>query len=417
MSAAARRPALSIAALLLVACDLPEPFQPTAGPLSTANALASYFPPAEANGGWRSTNDPSRLRTLGVNRDRLASLGRYLTSQPHENYPLNVAGYRSSDKAVIVVKDGWIVGEYYNQSGADRAYYYLSSNGKSISMLLAGNLAQSYPGLSFGTGSKLYDRRWLPEGFPLSDSRKAGITLDQMFRHASGIIPEAEHQIADGSVESNWNWDFAPFTVGKDRDGPQSARLYYSPGRASGYDGSTYSSVAFNHLSLLFRNVTGKEASVYLREAMLDRIGSGKAAYRLTPGMGSTKFATAGNLLLKARDFMRIGYLMLHEGDWNGRRIFAASWLRRFTGSTAYRNIRSNHDCYWGAKYPADLYRTTASGENWVLVVPSLDLLLTYNGRTPRSKRAEIDRVSLERLFAAVTERYVACDGSVVNGG
>ena len=52
-----------------------------------------------------------------------------------------------------------------------------------------------------------------------------------------------------------------------------------------------------------------------------------------------------------------------------------------------------------------------------MLVVPSLDLLLTYNGRTPASRKVEIDRESLERLFDAVTDRYVACDGTVVNGG
>jgi hypothetical protein len=40
-----------------------------------------------------------------------------------------------------------------------------------------------------------------------------------------------------------------------------------------------------------------------------------------------------------------------------------------------------------------------------------------FNGCTPASKREEIDRTSLERLFGAVTERYVACDGTVVNGG
>jgi hypothetical protein len=61
------------------------------------------------------------------------------------------------------------------------------------------------------------------------------------------------------------------------------------------------------------------------------------------------------------------------------------------------------------------MYRTTGSGQNWVLVVPSLDLLLTYNGRTPASRKAEIDRESLKRLFAAVTQRYVTCDGRVVN--
>lgn len=175
--------------------------------------------------------------------------------------------------------------------------------------------------------------------------------------------------------------------------------------------------MAFNHLSLMFRNVTGKESSVYLEQAVLSRIGVGKVAYRITSGMDGTRYATAGNAFLTARDFMRVGYLMLHEGDWNGRRIFAAAWLRRFTGSTAYPNIRTNRDCRWGAKYPADLYRTVGSGQNWVLVVPSLDLLLTFNGRTPKSKAAEVDRVALERLFKAVTERYVACDGTVVNGG
>jgi hypothetical protein len=40
-----------------------------------------------------------------------------------------------------------------------------------------------------------------------------------------------------------------------------------------------------------------------------------------------------------------------------------------------------------------------------------------FNGRTPASKREESDRTSLERRFAAVTQRYVACDGTVVNGG
>jgi hypothetical protein len=49
-------------------------------------------------------------------------------------------------------------------------------------------------------------------------------------------------------------------------------------------------------------------------------------------------------------------------------------------------------------------------------VVPSLGLLLIFNGRTPVSRKPEIDRESLARLFAAVTGPYVACDGTLVNG-
>ena len=415
----AARPGLASAAtLLLLACDPQSPHDPdpVGNSSRTAAALSTYFPPPETNGGWRKSTDAARIRDLGVDRDKLGALGKYLMSLPYQNYSTGVSGFKASYKAAIVVKDGWIVGEYYNQSGADKGLYYTASNGKTFAMLLAGHMAQTYPALDLGPSSKLYDRRWLPDGFPLSDSRKAGITFDHVFRHASGIIPEEEHHIADGAVQAESSWNFEPFTVGKDSQWPQSAKLAYAPGKPSAYDGSAYSSVAFNHLSLVFRKVTGQEASVYLEQAILDRIGVGRTAYKVTSGMGDTKYAAAGNVLMGARDFMRIGYLMLHEGDWSGRRIFPASWLRRFTGSTAYRNIRSNRDCAWGAKYPSDLYRTTGSGSNWVLVVPSLDLLLTFNGRTPSSKRAEVDRVSLERLFAAVTERYVACDGTVVNG-
>jgi CubicO group peptidase (beta-lactamase class C family) len=413
------RPAFSsAAAFLLVGCDFHRPVDPELRSHPSAPvALSSYFPPPEASGGWRTTTDAARIRGYGVDGGKLKALGQYLMSLPYENYAIGVSGYKPSNKAAIVVKNGWIVGEYYNQSGAKTALYYTASNGKTFAMLLAGHLVQAYPELDLGFTSKLYDRRWLPQGFPLTDSRKAGITFDQVFRHASGIIPEAHHQIASGALQTEADWEFEPFTVGDDPDWPQSARLAYTPGQPTTYTkGSPYSSVAFNHLSLVFRNVSGKEASVYLKHAILDRIGVGRTAYRLSSGMEDTRYAAAGNALLTARDFMRLGYLMLHEGDWNGRRIFPASWLRRFTGSTAYPNIRTNRDCRWGAKYPADLYRTIGSGQNWVLVVPSLDLVLTFNGRTPKSKGDEIDRVSLEKLFAAVTERYVACDGTVVNG-
>ena len=418
--ARAVRPTLSTAAtLLLLGCEPTNPTAPEGGDRpAAAVALSTYFPPPESAGGWRKATDAARIGDLGVSRDRLQSLGQYLMSLPYESYTINVSGYKASNKAAIVVKGGWIVGEFYNQSGADKALYYTASNGKTFAMLLAGHLAQSYPGLNLTPTSKLYDTRWLRQGFPLTDSRKSAITFDQVFRHTSGIIPEVHHHIASGAVQTEAGWNFTPFTVGKDAQWPQSAKLAYTPGQPATYTkGSTYSSVAFNHLSLVFRNVTGKEPGAYFQQAVLAPIGVTRTAYRLSGGMEDTKYATAGNALLTARDFMRVGYLMLHEGDWNGRRIFPAAWLRRFTGSSTYPNIRSNRDCRWGAKYPADMYRTIGSGQNWVLVVPSLDLLLSFNGRTPKSRAAEIDREAPARLFKAITQRYVACDGTIVNGG
>ncbi|MEO6056001.1 MAG: PKD domain-containing protein, partial [Gemmatimonadales bacterium] len=327
-----------------------------------------------------------------------------------------VSGYSASNKAAIVVKNGWIVGEYYNQPSAATAVYYLASNGKTFSIMLVGRMALDYPQYGFGLSSKLYDTRWLPQGFPLSDARKSAITFDLVFRHASGIVPEAEAAIASGAVRSEAGWEFVPFTVGKNAAFPVSAPLYYPPGDPAAYPkGSAYSSVAFNHFSLIFRTVTGLEPSLYLREGILDRIGVGRMAYKVTPGLGDYLWATAGNGLASARDFARIGYLMLHDGRWGSAQVLPDGWLSNFTTSPDYRNIRSNVDCRWGAKFPADMYRTTGSGLNWALMVPSLDMMLTFNGRTPKSLGAEVDTVSLQKLFAAVTERYVACDGTIVN--
>ena len=329
---------LAPAALVLsIACDPGTSLSPDQSAVSTgltaaptshfAAELSSYFPPSEAAGGWRMTTDPAQISALGVDAARLAELGAFLTSLPYENYATGVSGYNASNKAVIVIKDGWIVGEYYNQPSAITGVYYLASNGKSIAMMLLGRVARDYPQLGFGLTSKLYDTRWLPQGFPLTDARKADITLDQVFRHASGIVPEVQATIASSAVQSQSNWNFAPFTVGTDPDYPVSAPLYYTPGRPTEYaKDSTYSSVAFNHFSLVLRNITGQEASAYLRQAMLDPIGVGRMAYKVTGGMGDDVWATAGNGLSSARDFARIGYLMLHEGQWNGLEIFQPGW-------------------------------------------------------------------------------------------
>ena len=415
-------PVASAALLLIVGCDPgrspSSPEVPSSDPVApgrSAAVLSNYFPPSEAAGGWRKATDATQILGLGIDAGKLATLGSYLMSRPHESYNTGVTGYTASDKAAIVIKNGWIVGEYYNQASAATGVYYLASNGKTFGLMLAGRMARDYPQLGLGLNSKLYDQRWLPQGFPLTDARKADITFDQVFRHVSGIIPEAQNPIASGAVRPEANWNFATATVGKDPDYPVTAPLYFNPGAPSTYNGNTYSSVAFNHFSLVFRNVTGLEASVYLRQAILDPIGVGRMAYKKSGGMGDYVWAVAGNGLSSARDFARLGYLMLHEGQWGSTEVFPAAWLRQFTTSPDYRNIRSNVDCRWGNKFPSDMYRTTGSGQNWALVVPSLDLVLTFNGRTPKSQATAIDSTSLNRLFAAVTERYVGCDGTVFN--
>lgn len=413
----------AVLAVAMSACGLTEPREapgvpapPEASAPGLAVVLSSYFPAPETAGGWRKTTDPSATLALGVDPGKLAALGSYVTSLPYEHYNTGVTGYNETDKAALVIKNGWLVGEYYNQPSAATDVYYLASNGKTFAIMLLGRMQLDYPALGIGLNSRLYDQRWLPEGQPLSDPRKADITLDQVFRHVSGIVPEVEATIASGSVPSGAGWDFVPFTVGRDAEWPVSAPLYYTPGDPTTYTkGRTYSSVAFNHFSLVFHSVTGLEPSAYLRSGILDPIGVGRMAYKRRSGMGTYQWATAGNGLATARDFARLAYLLLHEGSWAGEQLFTAAWIRQFTSAPAYPNLQSNQACVHGAAYPADMFLTAGSGVNRAVVVPSLDLVATINGRTPSGLKDSVTAEFLRRLFSAVTQRYVSCDGRVMN--
>jgi len=107
-------PGLALAAsLLLVSCESPFSVESSEFRSAPARALATYFPPSEANGGWRKRTDTQRIRELGMDPARLSQLGGYLMSQPYEAYKTGVSGYDPTNKAAIVVKRGWIVGEYW----------------------------------------------------------------------------------------------------------------------------------------------------------------------------------------------------------------------------------------------------------------------------------------------------------------
>src|SRR5215210_9435838 len=106
-----------VATFVLVGCESHNTTEQN-GAEAAAIGLSTYFPPSESNGGWRKTTDPARVRDLGLDAGKLNQLGQYFMSLPYENYSTGVSGYQASNKAAIVVKGGWIVGEYYNQASA-----------------------------------------------------------------------------------------------------------------------------------------------------------------------------------------------------------------------------------------------------------------------------------------------------------
>jgi CubicO group peptidase (beta-lactamase class C family) len=83
--------------------------------------------------------------------------------------------------------------------------------------------------------SPVYNHRYLPEGFPISDPRKEYITLAHILTHTSGLKPSPE-------VFQGEKYSFIEYTVGHFESCPDSKELVFEPGTGYGY-----SNVGYNH--------------------------------------------------------------------------------------------------------------------------------------------------------------------------
>jgi len=249
----------------------------------------------------------------------------------------------------------------------------------------------------------VYDQRWLPEGFPLSDPRKSDVTFNHIIKHTSGIIPEAKGDI----VRAN-DLDFKRYTVGKDTKYTKSARLYFNPGTPyanNDWMRTHYSSTGFNHIGLVISNIYEKKASVFLWERLFAPLGFSGVTWH-TPYWNASgsgiKWYSSSSPRITPRDYARIAYLLLQKGKWGDKQLVCASWVRKFSSSTDTPNMMSNVDGFFGSQYPADMFRIAGSGLNWTYIIPSMDLIALRTSRAPNSKWDEVRANFLQKLFAAV---------------
>ena len=369
----------------------------------------SDFPLPENEGGWRKDDSPQFQRAQGFDPTALEDFGRYNLVVPNNQWrPWN------EHKGCLVIKNGWIVGEWY--SGEDLQVFpqYLASNGKSVAMacfgILAGDSRAGRIPFDLGLESPVYDPRWLPQGFPLSDPRKQEITFDQVFRHVSGLCPEAEEA---GRYQADK--DYTRWVVGRDPQYPETAPLYYDPGQPEQYLQPnrhrlyTYSSIGFQHVGLALPQLSGIQAHTFLEERLFSPIGIRSAEYFQPVNEWSAgednrliRWHSEGGLRLTPRDYARFAYLLLRDGSWGEEQIVPAGWFSHFWSTGDYPNLLGNRDGVFGREYPADLFRISGAGSNSAYIVPSLDLIALRTGRSDDGLAEEVEDGFLKRLFEAL---------------
>jgi CubicO group peptidase (beta-lactamase class C family) len=91
----------------------------------------------------------------------------------------------------------------------------------------------------------------------------------------------------------------------------------------------SYASVETQVLGLVLRNATGRPVAEYLSEKIWQPMGAEADATWLVDRAGQESTYCCLNAVL--RDYARLARLLAHDGQWRGRQIIPAAWIREAT--------------------------------------------------------------------------------------
>ncbi|HEX7117432.1 MAG TPA: serine hydrolase [Longimicrobiales bacterium] len=166
-----------------------------------------------------------------------------------------------------------------------------------------------------------------------------------------------------------------------------------------------YNNWDFNALGTIFEQETGLSIYDALEAELVRPLGMrdfDRSRHRRT-GNEERSIHLAYHMHLSTRDMARIGYLMLREGNWNGRQIVPRDWVRESTRAITPRsemNPPERRDgpfgygyLWWvfddpslGPAYEGAYTGLGAYGQH-ILVMPALDLVVAHKTRPGQGRR------------------------------
>jgi CubicO group peptidase (beta-lactamase class C family) len=275
--------------------------------------------------------------------------------------------------SLVVVHGGEIIHERYAPGFDMTTRTRTWSTAKSIAATLIGVLVDE--------GRMSLDEplglEWLPElRSPEADPRNR-ITLRNVLHMSSGLDPIDNRglEYATGSGLGYWA-------------GASSVRLAMErglvrePGTYWDYENSDTLLGVYR-----MKQVLGDERTYleFPRRALLDRIGMRNTL--VSPDRFGD-FVLSSQVYTNARDLARFGLLYLNGGVWNGERIISEEWIE-FSRTPAPSTAGTGN--FYGGQWwlvpddrkdevPPDAYSTAGNRGQFVIVVPSHDLVIVRRG-------------------------------------
>jgi CubicO group peptidase (beta-lactamase class C family) len=222
------------------------------------------------------------------------------------------------------------------------------------------------------------------------DDRKRKITLRHLGSHTSGLVDAEEDRLPHDRL-TGWKGDFwkqldpprDPFTLAREK-----APVLFEPGTRLQYSNPGIAMLGYAVTAAL-KDAPQKDLRTLLRDRVMRPIGVADADWSVGYGKtfrvdGLPLVAGWGGGSYTARAVARLGRLLLRGGDWDGKRILSAEAVRQITGDAGLpghcgMGFWTNADGRY-PRLPRDLYYGAGAGDQLLIVVPSLNLIVVRNG-------------------------------------
>ena len=303
--------------------------------------------------------------------------------------------------AFVVTWKGRIVGERYGPGITAKTPLESWSMGKSVTATLMGILIRD------GVYS-LEQPAPIPEWQGPGDPR-AKIRIADLLQMSSGLRIRAPLD-PDYDPQGAYSEQLYLYTGGMNSFHYAATRpLQWPPGKVGRYRNTD--PVLVNYLIRLGVEKRGEDYLSFPQRVLFDKLGIGTMVLETDP---YGNFLLQGYELACGRDWARLGNLYLQDGVWNGERILPEGFVK-FVSQPAPAWLADGRPIYGGFFWingdgalpiPRDSYSMNGSGTQFVIIIPSHDLVVVrlghHRGAAPG---AESLKQALSLLMEAVPSR------------
>jgi CubicO group peptidase (beta-lactamase class C family) len=295
--------------------------------------------------GWETSTPEEQ----GMDTERLAEMIDYLQEQ--HGFDIH---------SLTIIRNGYVVTDAYFYPFAEGSLHDLASVTKSFTSTLVGiAIDQSYIESVRQPVLELFPERTVAN----VDANKEAMTVEDLLTMSSGLacIPEGGEPTLR---EMRGSLDWPQFTL----DLPMATE----PGTRW-----VYCSPNPHLLSAIIRETSGMSALDFAQEYLFTPLGISEVIWP-TDRQGNNR--GWGDLILSPHDMAKLGYLYLHQGEWDGQQVLSADWVTAATSPVTGSFGSPGYGYLWWLNAYGSYYFAAGRGGQRIFVFPDQDIVVVTTG-------------------------------------